>query len=72
MAWFILLLPLLAAPKFITWAKKRKSAAVALGVLVHLFLPDPNIERTIKAVVEVKQNVKKKQDESGNKSKSLS
>jgi hypothetical protein len=63
--WLIILAPMLLFPKLIFWAKKRKSAAVALVVFVHMFLPDPNVKKTIATVVQAKQQVKKRQDESG-------
>lgn len=47
--------------KLIKWAKTRKNSAVALGVLVQMFLPDPNVQKTIEIVAEAKQEVKKQQ-----------
>lgn len=51
--------------KLVGWAKNRKNSAVALAVLVQMFLPDPNVEKTIEIVAEAKQEVKKQQDENG-------
>ena len=47
--------------KLVSWAKKRKSGAIALGVMIQMFLPDPQVQKTISQVVEVKQEVKKQQ-----------
>lgn len=51
----------------INWAKKRKTSAIALGVMIQMFLPDPNVQKTIETIVEVKQEVKKQQDDSNSK-----
>ena len=39
------------------WAKKQKGAAMAFGMLVQMFLPDPKVEQTIEMVVESKKEV---------------
>jgi hypothetical protein len=41
------------------WAKKQKGAAIALGMLVQMFLPDPKAQQTIEFVVEAKQKESK-------------
>ncbi len=41
-----------------TWAKKQKGAALAFGILVQMFLPDPKVEHTIEMVVETKRETK--------------
>lgn len=46
-------------------AKKRKAAAYLLGGFAQCILPDPYAERSIKMVVEAKQEVKKQEDENG-------
>ena len=44
------------------WAKKRKAAAIGLGMLLHSIIPVPNVEKHIELVVaEKKQNEKKQQ-----------
>ena len=42
------------------WAKKQKGAAMAFGMLVQMFLPDPKVQQTIEIVVEAKQKESKK------------
>lgn len=39
----------------IKWARKRKGAAMAFGILVQMFLPDPKVEQTIEMVAEKKE-----------------
>jgi phosphotransferase system glucose/maltose/N-acetylglucosamine-specific IIC component len=44
------------------WAKKRKAAAIGLGMMMHLLMPVPNVEQSITQVVEkkqIKENVSK-------------
>ena len=43
------------------WAKKQKGAAMAFGMFVQMFLPDPNVEQTIEMVVESKKEAKGEQ-----------
>ena len=47
------------------WAKQRRHGAIALGILVQMFLPDPNVQKTMETVAEAKQEQKKQQDENG-------
>mgnify|MGYP001108089144 CR=1 FL=1 len=42
------------------WARKKKGAAMAFGMLVQMFLPDPKVQQTIEFVVESKQEERKK------------
>lgn len=44
------------------WAKKKKGAAMAFGMLVQMFLPDPKVEQTIEMVVESKKEDKGEQE----------
>jgi hypothetical protein len=37
------------------WAKKRKAAALGLGMMMHILMPVPNVEQSIIQVVEKKQ-----------------
>lgn len=37
------------------WARKRKSAALGLGMMMHMFMPIPNAEKSIVQMVEKKQ-----------------
>lgn len=41
------------------WAKKQKGVAMAFGILVQIFLPDPKVQQTIEAVSEAKQEERK-------------
>jgi hypothetical protein len=47
--------------KMIYLAKNRKAGAIALGLLLQMFIPDPKAQTTIEAVAERKQEVKKQQ-----------
>ncbi len=42
------------------WARKQKGAAMAFGMLVQMFLPDPKAQQTIEHVIEAKQQETKK------------
>ncbi len=42
-------------------AKKRKGAALAIGLFVQMMLPDPKIEHTIEWIAESKEQRGKKQ-----------
>lgn len=64
--WAVFLGLAIVFAKLVTWAKKRKSGAIALGVVIQMFLPDPQVQKTISHVVEAKQEVKKQR--SGNSS----
>ncbi|MCF2949643.1 hypothetical protein L0668_16090 [Paraglaciecola aquimarina] len=48
--------------KMIHLAKNRKAGAIAFGLFLQMFIPDPKAQITIEAVVERKQEVKKQQD----------
>ena len=51
----------------IKFARKRKGIAIAFGIFVQMFSPDPLVEQTIKMVQVDKRVVtqKKKQNQSG-------
>jgi len=51
----------------IKFARKRKGIAIAFGIFVQMFAPDPLVEQTIKMVQVDKRVVtqKKKQNQSG-------
>ena len=36
------------------WAKKQKGAALAVGLFIQMFLPDPKVQQTIECVAESK------------------
>jgi hypothetical protein len=42
------------------WAKKRKAAAIGLGMMMHALMPVPNVEESIIQVIEKKQIQEKK------------
>ena len=42
------------------WARKQKGAAMAFGMLVQMFLPDPKVQQTIEIVTESKREQKSK------------
>jgi hypothetical protein len=47
--------------KMTSWARKRKTSAIAFGLALQMFLPDPRAQQSIESVIEVKQEVKKQQ-----------
>lgn len=47
--------------KMTNWARKRKNTAIAFGLALQMFLPDPRAQKSIESVIEVKQEVKKQQ-----------
>ncbi|NQZ11669.1 MAG: hypothetical protein HRT35_31345 [Algicola sp.] len=61
--WLLFAAALVLMLKLIYWARQRKSAVIALGILIQMFLPDPNVEKTIKHVLACKQQIRKKTDE---------
>lgn len=40
---------------FYKWAKKRKAAAIGLGMMMHVLVPVPNAEKAIVEVIEKKK-----------------
>lgn len=42
------------------WAKKQKGAALAVGLFIQMFLPNPSIQQTIEWVSESKAKSTKK------------
>lgn len=63
--WLIFVLFICLCAKLVSWARQRRTGAIAVGVLVQMLLPDPKAQITIEAVAERKQQVKKQQDENG-------
>ena len=63
--WFIFFVLGIVATKLVKSANGRKGIAVAFGVLVQMFLPDPHVERTIEMITVERKAPKKQQDESG-------
>jgi uncharacterized membrane protein YadS len=59
---FLIVLPYLIVVMYVgaffilyKWARKRKAAAIGLGMMMHLFMPVPNVEKSIVQIVEKKQ-----------------
>ncbi|MDP2562653.1 hypothetical protein [Psychrobium sp. 1_MG-2023] len=48
--------------KLTQWAKKRRTAAYAVGALVQMVLPDPYVERTLQTVKQQKESIKKQNE----------
>ena len=57
--WLTFVVLAIIACWLVTLERKRKSLAIAFGVLVQMFMPDPQIEQTVKAVQVDKQVVKR-------------
>lgn len=57
--WLAFCLFAFLAKFLISFARKRRSVAVAFGVFFQMFLPDPMVEKTIETVV-VERQVRKK------------
>lgn len=57
--WLLVMVLILIAPKLVSWAKQRRSVAVTFGILAQMLLPDPNVQKTIETVVEIRQEAKK-------------
>jgi hypothetical protein len=47
-----------------SWARKRKAAAIGLGMMMHALIPVPNVEKSITQVIEKKQIQEKKSAQS--------
>lgn len=58
--WLVFLCMLAFFTLMYRWARKRKGPAMAFGMLVQMFLPDPQVQQTIEFVVESKQQKRKK------------
>ena len=56
--WLTFVVLAIIACWLIKLARKRKSLAIAFGVLVQMLMPDPQIEQTVKAVQVDKRVVK--------------
>jgi hypothetical protein len=67
--WLVFAAMLAVFIKLFSWARRKKSGAIILAAFVHMFLPDPQIEKTIKVVQEVKQIKKAEQKDDVERSK---
>lgn len=65
--WLCFALFVFIARLFIVFARKRRNIAIALGVVVHMFLPDPKIESTMKLLQEIKQEKRVERKDSQDK-----
>ena len=63
--WLLFVVFILLCIKLVSWARQRRTSAIAFGVVVQMFIPDPKAQITIEAIAERKQQVKKQQDENG-------
>ncbi len=59
--WLVFVVLALVAKVLIQLAKKRRGVAIAFGVFVQMFSPDPMVERTIKTVVVEKRQHRSQQ-----------
>lgn len=58
--WLVFVVLAIIACWLVKLAKKRKGIALAFGVFVQMFTPDPMVEQTIKMVQVDKRIVKQK------------
>jgi len=63
--WLIIFAMFWGLSRLINWARHRKAGAFVFGMMVQMFLPDPNVQQTIHMVQEVKKRTNKEHDESG-------
>ena len=55
LVWMGFLFILLIFGVLYRWAKKRKGVALAVGLFIQMFLPDPRAQQTIEWVAESKE-----------------
>ena len=67
--WLVFVVLAIVANILIKLAKKRRGIAIAFGVFVQMFSPDPLVENTIKMVQVEKRVVKKSDDDEINTKK---
>lgn len=65
--WLIFILLALVAKFLIKSAKRRCRTAVAFAAFSQMLLPDPQIEKTIEMIVEIKRSVKVTEEDEENK-----
>ncbi len=61
--WLVFVVLAIIACWLLKFARKRKGIAIAFGIFVQMFSPDPMVEQTIKMVQVDKQVIKQKQKE---------
>ena len=67
--WLVFVVLAIVANILIKLAKKRRGIAIAFGVFVQMFSPDPLVENTIKMVQVENRIVKKTAEDEGGKCK---
>jgi len=65
--WLVFILLAIIACWLLKVAKKRRGIAIAFGIFVQMFSPDPMVEQTIKMVQVENRIVKRKEKECANK-----
>ncbi len=60
--WLVFIVLALVAILLLKFAKKRRGVAIAFGILVQMFSPDPLVERTIETVIVEKRQIRKQHD----------
>jgi hypothetical protein len=56
--WLVFVILAIFASLLLKFAKKRRGIAIAFGVFLQLFLPDPMVEKTIETVIVEKRQKK--------------
>ncbi len=59
--WLVFIVLAIIACLLLKFARKRKGIAIAFGIFVQMFSPDPMVEQTIKMVQVDKRVVKQKE-----------
>lgn len=60
--WLVFIVFALLAKVLIGFAKKRRGIAIAFGVFVQMFSPDPFVERTVETFIAEKRQERKQED----------
>jgi len=60
--WLVFVVFAFIAKLLIAFAKKRRGVAIAFGIFLQMFSPDPFVERTIETVMVAKRQEKKQQE----------
>lgn len=65
--WLVFIVLVIVACWLLKFARKRKGIAIAFGIFVQMFSPDPMVEQTIKMVQVDKRIIKRKEKASVSK-----
>lgn len=65
--WLVFIVLAIIACWLLKMAKKRRGIAIAFGIFVQMFSPDPMVEQTIKMVQVDNRIIKRKEKECANK-----